>query len=69
MLITPDLMRLALLAGMLAMVIVAAFYLRQRKLSTLAYTAWGLIAILVPIAGPFLVIWIQPGSQRVQVQP
>ena len=69
MLITPDLMRWMLLVGMLSMVILAAFYLRQRKLSTLAYTAWGLIAILVPIIGPFLVIWLQPGDRRKRFYP
>ena len=65
MLISPDLMRLLLLVCMLAMVTVAAFYLRQRKLTILEYAFWGLAAILVPIIGPFLVIWIKPGNQRI----
>jgi hypothetical protein len=69
MLITPDLMRVMLLVGMLAMAIMAAFYLRQRKLSILAYAAWGLVAILIPIAGPFFVIWIKPGGKRLQIKP
>ena len=67
--INPDLVRLMLLLGMLAMAVVAAFYLRQRKLSIVAYAAWGLVAILVPVVGPFLVIWLKPGSRRVPFNP
>jgi hypothetical protein len=51
---------------MLSMVMVAAFYLRRRKLTILEYAFWGLAAILIPIIGPFFVIWIKPGSQYFQ---
>ena len=64
MLISPDLMRSLLLLCMLALVLLAAFYLRRRNLHLLSYMFWGLVAILVPIIGPFFVIWIQPGSKR-----
>ena len=59
---SPDMMRLILLLGMLAMMLLAVFYLRQRQLSLLDYAFWGLAAILVPLIGPFLVIWMQPGQ-------
>ena len=68
MLISPDLMRLLLLICMLLMVLVAAFYLRRRRLTVLAYVAWGLAAILIPLIGPFFVIWLRPGDQRIQTQ-
>jgi hypothetical protein len=68
MLMSPDLMRLLLLICMLSMVVVAAFYLRQRKLNILEYAFWGLAAILVPILGPFFVIWLRPGNPRVPPQ-
>jgi hypothetical protein len=66
--ISPDLMRSLLFVCMLAMVILAVFYLRQRKLTHLAYVLWGLVAILIPIIGPFIVIWMKPGKQQFQSQ-
>jgi len=66
---SPDWMRWSLLLCMLAMVVLAAFYLRRRNLPPLAYAAWGLLAILIPIVGPFVVIWIRPGKQRAPVYP
>jgi hypothetical protein len=68
MLISPDSMRLLLLMCMLSMLMVAALYLRQRKLTIFEYTFWGLAAILIPIIGPFFVIWLRPGNQRVQTR-
>lgn len=59
--ISPDLMRLLLLICMLSMVVLAAFYLRQRRLALLDYILWGLAAIVIPVIGPFFVIWARPG--------
>jgi len=67
--ISPDLMRLMLLICMLSMAILAAFYLRQRRLAPLAYALWGLAAILIPVIGPFFVIWKRPGCHHTQSQP
>ena len=64
--IFSDLMRFLLLVCILTMVILAVFYLRQRKLTHLAYVLWGLVAILIPIIGPFIVIWMRPGEQQFQ---
>ena len=66
--LTPDLMRSLLLVCMLTMAILAVFCLRQRKLAHPAYFFWGLVAILIPIIGPFIVIWIKPGKQQFQYQ-
>jgi hypothetical protein len=65
---SPDLMRSLLLVCMLTMVNLAVFYLRQRKLTHLAYIFWGLVAIMIPIIGPFVVIWMKPGEQQFQSQ-
>ena len=65
---SPDLIRSLLFMGMLAMVLLSAFYLRQRRLPLSLYAFWGLIAIFFPIIGPFLVIWIQPGEQNISHQ-
>lgn len=66
--ITPYLMRLTLLMCMLLMAILATIYLRQRRLAPLAYALWGLTAILIPVVGPFFVIWMKPGCKKVQAQ-
>jgi hypothetical protein len=52
-----------------AMALLAIFYLRRRELSTTAYLAWGLLAILLPLLGPFLVIAIRPGKLRSSSAP
>ncbi len=57
-----DLLRALLLLDILGMVLLAIFYLRQRPLTWFAFLAWGLVAVLVPILGPFLVIAAQPGG-------
>jgi len=59
-------MRSLLLLCMLVMVLLAAFDLRRQKLHPLVYVFWGLVAILIPIVGPFAVIWIKPGNRRAQ---
>ena len=59
--ISPDLMRLLLLACLLSMELLAGVYLSRRRLPFFAYLGWGLLAILLPVVGPFLVIWRQPG--------
>ena len=66
--LSPDLMRMLLLFCMLAMVVLAVFYLRQQKLPWINYAFWGLLAIMLPLVGPFLVIWIQPGKKRITDQ-
>ena len=60
---TPaDTLRLMLFACLFGMVMVAVLYLRQRKLSTLAYFLWGLLALILPVLGPYLVITLRPGE-------
>jgi hypothetical protein len=60
---TPgDTLRILLFACLFGMVMVAVLYLRQRKLSTLAYFMWGLLALMLPVLGPYLVIIARPGE-------
>jgi hypothetical protein len=61
---TTDTLKLVLGACFLAMAILAAFFLRRRHLSLFEYAAWGMVAILLPAVGPFLVIWFRPGKKR-----
>ena len=62
--ITAETMRSLLIGCMAGMALLAAFYLRRREMSTGAYLMWGLLALLVPLLGPFLVILNQPGRLR-----
>ena len=59
--ISPDVMRILLVLCLAGMALLAAFYLRGRKLTFTEYLGWGLLAILLPILGPFLVILSHPG--------
>jgi hypothetical protein len=56
-----EIIRLVLLADILVMLFLALFYLRQRRLSWLAFFMWVLLALVVPVLGPFLVIAARPG--------
>lgn len=56
-----EIIRLVLLADILMMLFLAVFYLRQRKLTWLEFSLWGLLALVVPVLGPFLVIAARPG--------
>ncbi len=62
--LSPDLLRLFLVLCQLCMTLLAVFYLRRRSLSLPAYLKWGLFAILVPLIGPFLVIYTRPGREH-----
>lgn len=60
----PEVIRLVLLADILVMAFLAVIYLRQRKLRWLEFCMWGLVALVVPVLGPFLVIAARPGRWK-----
>jgi hypothetical protein len=57
-------LRLLLAGCLVAMYILAMFYLRRRPLTLGQFTAWGLFALFIPALGPFLVILNGPGGPR-----
>jgi RsiW-degrading membrane proteinase PrsW (M82 family) len=57
-----DALRLLLVIFLVAMFLLAAFYLSRRKMSKLAYAFWGIFALLLPAFGPFFVIAYRPGE-------
>jgi hypothetical protein len=59
-----DILRYGLLLGCACMVLIAMLYLRQRRLFWWEYLIWGLLAVGLPLLGPFLVILSQPGKSR-----
>ena len=65
MFIPADVMRGLLLLCLLGLTVLASFFLRGRNLPWPAYLGWGLLIVLVPLLGPFLVIFFRPGNQRI----
>lgn len=54
--------RIILLVDIVAMSLLALVYLRQRRMSWMGYCGWGLLALLLPVIGPFVVIARRPGE-------
>jgi membrane-bound metal-dependent hydrolase YbcI (DUF457 family) len=48
---------------LVTMATLALLYLRTRRLSFASYALWGLLAIMLPALGPFLVIAARPGRR------
>ena len=59
---TAGVVRTILVVDIVAMALLAIIYLRQRRMSGLAFLCWGVLAICVPILGPFLVLSKRPGE-------
>jgi len=59
---TAEILRVLLFVVLFGMLMVAVLYLRQRKLSKLAYVLWGILALILPVVGPYIVIASQPGE-------
>lgn len=64
MLLSATVMRVLLLACMLGMVVLAGLYLRRQRLSPAQYLAWGALALLAPLVGPFLVILLRSREKK-----
>ena len=57
----PEIMRLFLYTTLFAMVLLAISFLRNRRISDKEFILWGLLALLLPVLGPYLVILYRPG--------
>jgi hypothetical protein len=62
MITTSDVLIFCLFVCQIGMMVLAGFYLRGRRLPGIAYLLWGLVAIALPILGPYLVIVSRPGK-------
>lgn len=62
MLLTRETMRILIILCLIGMALLAAFFLSTRRMSLLSYLGWGLLALFVPLLGPFLVILSCPGE-------
>ncbi len=63
MTMNSETLRTLLSAYLIASFLLSIFYLRNRNLSFGAYTLWGLLALILPALGPFLVILLRPGEK------
>jgi hypothetical protein len=61
---TPDMMRLLIAVYMMGVALLAVLFLRRREMSLLAYTFWGLVALMFPLVGPFVVLYLRPGGRQ-----
>jgi hypothetical protein len=59
---TSEILTFMVFACQFGMMILAVFYLRRRRMSGISYLLWGLLAISLPIIGPYLVIAARPGE-------
>ena len=59
---TAGAIRTILLVDIVTLSLLAVVYLRQRRMGWMAYCGWGLLALFVPVLGPFLVIANRPGQ-------
>lgn len=64
-----DLLRTLLFFAIAGMAVAGVAFLRTRRLSLAQLIAWGLLALLVPLLGPFLVIALRPGAPQPAHQP
>jgi membrane-bound metal-dependent hydrolase YbcI (DUF457 family) len=60
---TTHTLQVLLLLVILALYVLALFYLRRRGLNPARFAIWALLALFVPILGPFIVFAAQPGSR------
>ncbi len=64
-----EVLRIMLVVCIAGMFALAMAYLVQRRLAWHQYLGWGLVALIFPILGPFLVIANRPGVRRKQAEP
>lgn len=61
---TADVLRVLLLLSAICLFSLAIFYLTRREMPIQSFLGWGLLAVVIPFLGPFLVIVTQPGTRR-----
>ena len=57
-------LRILIVLDVFAMALLAFFYLRKRRLTWWEFCGWGLLALLLPLLGPFLIILLRPGRRH-----
>jgi hypothetical protein len=61
---TDAMIRFLIIIVVVLMALLAIFYLRKRRLTWWEFCGWGLLALMLPLVGPFLVIFLRPGKHH-----
>jgi len=61
--LNAETMRFLLMGSLIGMAYLGVFFLRGRRMAWWSYTLWGLLTVLLPAIGPFLVILLKPGNR------
>jgi hypothetical protein len=56
--------RALIILVVISMALLAVFYLRKRRLTWWEFCGWGLLALMLPLVGPFLIIFLRPGKHH-----
>lgn len=59
--LSPTVMRALLVLCLLGMEVQAAMFISRRRMTFWQYAGWGMLAVVLPVLGPFLVILLKPG--------
>lgn len=61
---TPDWLKALLFAYLAISLLIAIAYLSRRRLTLGEWFFWGLVAVTIPVFGPFFVISARPGPRQ-----
>lgn len=64
----PEILRILLLVYLVFSLALAFAYMARRRLTWGEWLFWGVVAIAVPVFGPFLVISARPGPGKLRRQ-
>ena len=64
--LSPAIVRALLVLCLLGMEVLSAAFLCQRRMTFWQYVRWGMLAVLLPVLGPFLVILLRPGRPAIK---
>jgi hypothetical protein len=59
---TADVVRTLLIVDIVGLALLALVYLWQRRMSRMQILGWSVLALVVPVMGPFMVIASRPGK-------
>ncbi len=59
-----QIMRILLAVYAVGAFTLAMFYLRYRRCTPIEFALWGIVALIVPVLGPFFVIAARPGPKK-----
>ncbi len=59
---TANVVRTLLIVDMVGLALLALVYLWQRRMSRMQILGWSVLALAIPVMGPFMVIASRPGT-------